>query len=141
MINFPKVKNQFYFFSGFLSQICEIISSFECLTPCFCQTSVLPASSLFCPVFVVTETYFESKNMDCNMWKDSKTWTREIVLLLVEYIYLFEKCTKTSTGIFLPSQSLFITVALTEGVRNILKPVTDKTTSVSYFWIYFTNHK
>lgn len=60
------------------------------------------------------------------MWKDSKNLTHEIVLLLVEYIYLFEKCTKTSTGIFLPSQSLFITVALTASVRNILKPVTDK---------------
>uniref|UniRef100_A0A8D8E1Y4 (northern house mosquito) hypothetical protein n=1 Tax=Culex pipiens TaxID=7175 RepID=A0A8D8E1Y4_CULPI len=64
--------------------------------------------------------------MDCNMWKDSKNLTHEIVLLLVEYIYLFEKCTKTSTGIFLPSQSLFITVALTASVRNILKPVNDK---------------
>uniref|UniRef100_A0A8D8BBQ6 (northern house mosquito) hypothetical protein n=1 Tax=Culex pipiens TaxID=7175 RepID=A0A8D8BBQ6_CULPI len=64
--------------------------------------------------------------MDCNMWKDSKNLTHEIVLLLVEYIYLFEKCTKNSTGIFLPSLSLSITVALTESVRNILKSVTNK---------------
>lgn len=101
-----------------------------------CQVQFPSDSSLNFLVFVETETYFELTNERLQFMKKAKK--NEIVLLFSRmYLFIWRMYKTNHHNRNLPSHSLLSTVALTEGVRNILKSVTKKQqTSVSYFWIY-----